>query len=66
MSELLIIEIFGLKSPLKNGRTSIKENALFLCLSQIFFWGGGTHTCNSKNYDKYTYTIIRTQLKLKE
>ena len=44
MSELLIIEIFGLKSPLKNGRTSIKENALFLCLSQIFFWGGGdTH-----------------------
>ena len=60
----MIIEVFGLQSALKNGRTSIKKTYLVSLLSQIFFLGGG-NTRNSKNYDKYTYTIIRTQLKLK-
>jgi len=58
MSELLIIEIFGLKSPLKNGRTSIKENALFLCLSQIFFLGGGGHTHGIQKIMTNTLTLL--------
>jgi hypothetical protein len=60
----MIIEIFGLKSALKNGRISIKKTCLVSLSGTDFFFGGGAR--NSKNYDKCTYTIIRTQLKLKE